>query len=110
VCVCVCAGLVRRQQGRIVESLQLFQAALCLAPKSVPILKQVGRSLQLLGKHKHALDVFDQALSCGGEEDWEVHFAKGLSHLFRRDLDHAVEAFEESNSIYRHDETYMQLG
>lgn len=104
------AGLIRRQQGRITESLQLFQAALCLSPRSVRILKQVARSLQLLGKHKQALSVLEQAVVCGGGEDWEVHHAKGVCYLFRRDLDEAIEAFEEANSIHRHDDTYVQLG
>jgi Bardet-Biedl syndrome 4 protein len=106
----VIAGLIRRQQGRISESLQLFQAALCLSPRSVRILKQVARSLQLLGKHRHALDVLEQAVVCGGSEDWEVHHSKGLCYLFRRDLSNAIECFEEANSIHRHDETYLQLG
>ena len=38
-------ALIRRQQGRIQESLQLFQAATCLNPHSAANLKQVGRSL-----------------------------------------------------------------
>jgi len=38
-------GLVKRQEGAIEESLQLFQAAAFLSPKSVANLKQVARSL-----------------------------------------------------------------
>ena len=45
-------ALIRRQQGQIQESLQLFQAATALNPHNVANLKQVGRSLYLLGKHK----------------------------------------------------------
>jgi Bardet-Biedl syndrome 4 protein len=37
--------MVRRQQGKIQESLQLFQAAAKLNPSNVENLKQVGRSL-----------------------------------------------------------------
>lgn len=39
------AGLVKRQQGQIAESLTLFQAATCLNPRNVVNLKQVARSL-----------------------------------------------------------------
>jgi Bardet-Biedl syndrome 4 protein len=38
-------ALIRRQQGCIGESLQLFQAATVLNPHNVANLKQVGRSL-----------------------------------------------------------------
>jgi acyl-CoA synthetase (AMP-forming)/AMP-acid ligase II len=41
--------------------LTTFQAALCLNPTNVNNLKQVGRSLYLLGKHNTALEVFDEA-------------------------------------------------
>ncbi len=50
-----------RAQGRIQESLALFQAATCLNPQNPSNLKQVGRCLFLLGKHKAALDVYDEA-------------------------------------------------
>ncbi|CAE7719576.1 BBS4 [Symbiodinium sp. KB8] len=103
-------GMIRRQQGRITESLQLFQAALCLSPRNVRILKQVARSLQLLGKHRNALSVLEQAVVCGASEDWEVHHAKGVCYLFRRDLDDAINAFEEANSCHPHESTYLQLG
>ena len=64
-------ALIKRQQGRIQESLQLFQAATCLNPHNVCNLKQVGRSLYLLGKHKAAIDVYDEARRIG-TEDWEI--------------------------------------
>ena len=51
-------ALIKRQRGRIQESLQLFQAATALNPHNVDNLKQVGRSLYLLGKHKAAVDVY----------------------------------------------------
>jgi len=41
----VCTGLIRRQQGAVQESLQLFQSAAALNPLNLNNLKQVGRSL-----------------------------------------------------------------
>ena len=41
----ICTGLILRQQGNIQESLQLFQAANFLNPRSAANLKQVARSL-----------------------------------------------------------------
>ena len=69
-------ALIRRRQGRIQESLQLFQAATALNPHSVDNLKQVARSLYLLGKHKAASDVYDEAAKIAAEEDWRITTTK----------------------------------
>jgi tetratricopeptide (TPR) repeat protein len=74
-------ALIRRQQGRIQESLQLFQAATCLNPHSATNLKQVGRSLFLLGKHKSAIDVYNEAEKLA-PDDWELWHSKGLSYMY----------------------------
>eukprot|EP00961_Rhodomonas_salina_P090604 1219013-Rhodomonas_salina.1 len=41
-------------------------------------LPQVGRSLFLLGRHKASMDVLEQAVRVGGDEDWELWHNKGL--------------------------------
>ena len=64
-------ALIKRQRGEINESLQLFQAATCLNPHNIANLKQVGRSLYLLARHKAALDVYEEALRIG-VDDWEI--------------------------------------
>ncbi len=69
-------GLILRHQGRIEESLNNFQAALCLNPMNINNLKQVGRSLYLLGKHKTALEAFDEAEQLNSE-DREIWHNKG---------------------------------
>lgn len=102
-------ALIRRQQGSIQESLELFQAATCLNPHNIANLKQVGRSLYLLGKHKQATEVYNEALRIG-IDDWEIHHNKGLCCLYLKNNKGAIEAFQQANAIQRHDATYMQLG
>ena len=60
-------ALITRQRGEIQQALELFQAATCLNPSNVRNLKQVGHSLYLLGKHKAALGVYEQARSLSAE-------------------------------------------
>lgn len=103
-------ALIKRQQGRIQESLQLFQAATALNPHNVANLKQVGRSLYLLGKHKAAVDVYDEAQRVSTTEDWEIWHNKGLCHMYLKHYDASMECFRSANDVQRHDTTYRQMG
>jgi tetratricopeptide (TPR) repeat protein len=73
-------GLIRRHQGKVDESLELFQAAAYLNPTNASNLKQTARSLFLLGKHAAALDVYNetQELSDATRNDWEIWHFKGM--------------------------------
>ena len=102
-------ALIKRQRGEINESLQLFQAATCLNPHNVANLKQVGRSLYLLARHKAALDVYEEALRIG-VDDWEIWHNKGLCNMYLKQYGQSIECFKRANSIQRHDTTFMQLG
>ena len=102
-------ALIKRQRGEINESLQLFQAATCLNPHNIANLKQVGRSLYLLARHKAALDVYEEALRIG-VDDWEIWHNKGLCNMYLKQYDASADCFKRANSIQRHDTTYMQLG
>ena len=102
------SALVLRNQGRIEESLTTFQAALCLNPTNVNNLKQVGRSLFLLGKHKNALDVFSEAEKIS-PDDRDIHHSKGMCYLYLKSYENAVDSFENANSIQRYESTFIQL-
>ena len=102
-------ALIYRQKGRVQESLTTFQAALCLNPMSVANLKQVGISLYLLGRHKSAIEVFDEA-ELLAPEDRDLHHNKGLCYFYLKQYDKAESCFESANSILRHESTYIQLG
>merc|ERR1712232_354181 len=102
-------ALIKRQEGQVQESLQLFQAATCINPHNVYNLKQVGRSLYLLGKHRAAIEVFDEAQKVA-PDDWEIWHNKGLCHMYLRQYENSVECFSKANQIQRHDVTFMQLG
>ena len=101
-------ALILRQRGQIQDSLSLFQSATCLNPHNICNLKQVGRSLYLLGKHKAALDVYEEALRIG-VDDWEIWHNKGLCNMYLKQYEQSAECFKKANSIQRHDTTYMQL-
>ncbi|KAJ4456870.1 putative Bardet-Biedl syndrome 4 protein [Paratrimastix pyriformis] len=102
-------ALIKRRQGRIQESLELFQQVTRLNPHSIDNLKQVGRSLFLLGKHKAAVDVYEEALTLG-IQDWELWHNKGMCFMYLKDFAKAEECFAHARKAERHDVTHMQLG
>ncbi|CAM9913416.1 unnamed protein product [Discosporangium mesarthrocarpum] len=117
-------ALIMRMEGRVHESLTLFQAATCLNPQNPGNLKQVGRCLYLLGKHKSALDVYDEAQKAREtsnigpgrnmkyleSEDWEVWHNKALSFIALKQYPKALDCLKQANAISRHDSTFMQMG
>uniref|UniRef100_A0A7S1QZ06 Bardet-Biedl syndrome 4 protein homolog n=1 Tax=Neobodo designis TaxID=312471 RepID=A0A7S1QZ06_NEODS len=102
-------GLITRIQGNLEQSLQCFQACTMLSPLSVANLKQVGRTLYLLGRHKNALEIYEDAKQYA-EEDWELSHNAGQCHMYLKNFDQAEECFMRANVIQRHDSTYLQLG
>eukprot|EP00742_Colponemidia_sp_Colp-10_P004412 GILJ01004709.1.p1 GENE.GILJ01004709.1~~GILJ01004709.1.p1 ORF type:complete len:470 (-),score=67.56 GILJ01004709.1:204-1574(-) len=102
-------ALIERQRGKIQESLQLFQAATCLNPQNPLNLKQVGRSLYLLGRHRDAIAVYEESENIS-PDDWEIYHNRGLCLMYLRQYEEAIDSFKRANSIQRHDATFMQLG
>ena len=101
-------GLILRQRGKIEESLPIFQAALHLNRQNVNNLKQVGQTLYLLGKHREAMDVLDQASDIQGE-DRAIWYCKGLCAKFLGEYDDAVEYFKTSNSILQSEKAFLAI-
>ncbi|GLI61293.1 hypothetical protein VaNZ11_003647 [Volvox africanus] len=102
-------ALIMRHRGKIQESLQLFQQATAINPHNVANLKQVGRSLYLLGKHKAAVDVYEEAQKFGAP-DWEIMHNKGLCYMYLKQYERAIESFRVAIDIQPHDSTFLQLG
>jgi Bardet-Biedl syndrome 4 protein len=102
-------GLILRQKGQIQDSLSLFQATVMLNPNNPSNLKQVGRSYYLLGRHRDAIECYEEAQKLS-PEDWEIWYNKGLCFSSTKQFEEAEECFMRSNSIQRHDATYMELG
>jgi Bardet-Biedl syndrome 4 protein len=53
-------GLISRQEGNVQLSLELFQKAVQLNPRNPENMKQMARSLFLLGRHKAALEAYSE--------------------------------------------------
>lgn len=102
-------ALILRLEGRINESLELFQSCTILSPKSLDNYKQVARSLFLLARHKAALDVYNETekMSSG---DWEIAHNKGVCYMYLKELEKAKECLKEAISIHNNELSCIMLG
>ncbi|XP_066557858.1 BBSome complex member BBS4 isoform X2 [Amia ocellicauda] len=92
-------ALVLRLEGKIQQSLELFQSCALLNPRSSDNLKQVARSLFLLGKHKAAIEVYNEAAKLN-QKDWEISHNLGVCYMYLKDF----------KNLNKHDLTFMMLG
>uniref|UniRef100_A0A671PWA2 Bardet-Biedl syndrome 4 protein-like n=1 Tax=Sinocyclocheilus anshuiensis TaxID=1608454 RepID=A0A671PWA2_9TELE len=102
-------ALIMRLEGKIQQSLELFQSCAILNPKSSDNLKQVARSLFLLGKHKAAIEVYNEAARLN-QKDWEISHNLGVCYIYTKDFKSAEEQLNLALQLNKHDLTYMMLG
>lgn len=101
-------ALIFRHEGKIQESLELFQTCSILNT-SPDNLKQVARSLFLLGRHKNAIDVYEEAsrMNC---KDWELCHNLGICYMNLQNHKLAFENFRQALQLRANDETFVALG
>ncbi|XP_013921825.1 PREDICTED: Bardet-Biedl syndrome 4 protein-like, partial [Thamnophis sirtalis] len=102
-------ALIFRLEGKIHESLEFFQTCAILRPRSADNLKQVARSLFLLGKHKAAIEVYNDAAQ-HNEKDWEIYHNLGVCYMQLKYFHKAKDQLNNALQLNRHDLTYMTLG
>ncbi|KAJ7311191.1 hypothetical protein JRQ81_006801 [Phrynocephalus forsythii] len=102
-------ALLFRLEGKIQESLELFQTCAIRNPRSADNLKQVARSLFLLGKHKAAIEVYNDAAQLN-QKDWEICHNLGVCYMHLKYFNKAKDQLNKALQLNRHDLTYMMLG
>lgn len=102
-------ALVHRQEGRIVEALDLFQKCVIENPSLVNI-KQVAKSLALLGRYRVAIDAYKEGLT-RKSDDWEIYHNLGLCYMQLREFSEAKQYLLQALQISEIQETsYLALG
>ncbi|XP_077935257.1 BBSome complex member BBS4 isoform X4 [Halichoerus grypus] len=102
-------ALIFRLEGNIQESLELFQTCAVLSPQCADNLKQVARSLFLLGKHKAAIEVYNEAAKLN-QKDWEICHNVGVCYIYLKQFSKAQDQLHNALHLNRHDLTYIMLG
>ncbi|XP_035884116.1 Bardet-Biedl syndrome 4 protein isoform X5 [Phyllostomus discolor] len=102
-------ALIFRLEGNIQDSLELFQTCAVLSPQCADNLKQVARSLFLLGKHKAATEVYNEAAKLN-QKDWEICHNLGVCYIYLKQFNKARDQLHHALHLNRHDLTYIMLG
>ncbi len=101
-------ALVYRQEGRINEALDCFQNCFHENP-CLNTIKQVAKSLALLGRYRLAIDAYKEALT-HTTDDWEIVHNLGLCYLNLNELREAKKYFLQALQISENQEaSYLSL-
>lgn len=101
-------ALILREEGNIQQSLDVFQQCVQIDQSNANNLKQVARSLFLLGRHKAALQVYKEASKIS-IDDWEIYHNQGICLMYLRNYQKARELLRLALNTSRHDISYMML-
>lgn len=102
-------GLAHRQEGRITEALDLFHRCVVENPSLVNI-KQVAKTLALLGRYRAAIDAYKEALT-RTNNDWEIFHNLGLCYMQLREFEEAKQNFLQAIQVSEIQEaSYLALG
>nr|CAD7587070.1 unnamed protein product [Timema genevievae] len=93
----------------IMESLEYFQTCHVLNPRSVDNIKQVARSLYLLGRHRLAVEAYLEAEAVATKPDWAIYHNLGLCLVHVGEQAKAKDNFLRALQCSRQEETYMAL-
>ncbi|XP_066924866.1 Bardet-Biedl syndrome 4 protein-like [Clytia hemisphaerica] len=102
-------ALILREEGDIQQSLDVFQICVQYNSNNPDNLKQVARSLFLLGRHKASLQVYKEASKLS-IDDWEIFHNQGVCLMYLKQFERAKELLRKALHTSRHDITYMMLG
>jgi len=100
---------IKRNRGDLNESLELLRKSYSFNENNSELLKDIGKSLVLLGKYRMAIDIYDEILS-RKQEDSEAYYQKAICCMNLKEYDTASACFMRANTIRSDERMFMQLG
>ena len=102
-------SLIKRYRGEINESLDLLRKCFSYNEHNPQIMKEIGKSLLLLGKFKMSIEIYDEILS-KHEDDWESYQEKGICNMNLQDYEMANSCFTKALELNNNEGTLIYLG
>ncbi|XP_076165097.1 Bardet-Biedl syndrome 4 [Ptiloglossa arizonensis] len=102
-------GLILRREGRIQDSLDCFQTAYNVNSTNVNNVKQIAKSLLIMGSHKRAIEVYLEAEKISTVPDWEIYLNLGECHAKLNQLYEAKRHLKRSMELTKNELPYIAL-
>ncbi|XP_015126742.1 Bardet-Biedl syndrome 4 protein [Diachasma alloeum] len=102
-------GLILRREGKIQVSLDCFQNCYNVNSTNVNNVKQIAKSLFLLGSHKRAVDAYLEAGRMSAAPDWEIHHSLGECYVKLNLSEDAKREFKRSTELTKNEIPYLSL-
>ncbi|XP_076666586.1 Bardet-Biedl syndrome 4 isoform X2 [Andrena cerasifolii] len=102
-------GLILRREGNIQDSLNCFQTAYNVNSTNVNNVKQIAKSLLIMGSHKRAIDAYLEAEKISTVPDWEVYLNLGECYMKLNQLHEAKRHLKRSIELTKNELPYIAL-
>ncbi|KAF4533413.1 hypothetical protein B566_EDAN013287 [Ephemera danica] len=102
-------GIILRQEGKMQESLDYFQACQTYNPGHIENLKQIAKSWLLAGRHEAAIDTYAEIERALKKSDWEICHNLGLCWYYMKDMEKAKSYFLQASQLSNHSQSYIML-
>ncbi|KAI4504572.1 hypothetical protein M0802_000122 [Mischocyttarus mexicanus] len=102
-------GLILRKEGKIQDSLDSFQAAYNVNSSNVNNVKQIAKSLLIMGSHKRAVEAYLEAEKTSILPDWEIYYSLGECYVKLDQLQEAKKHFKRSIELTKNELPYLAL-
>ncbi|XP_071443359.1 BBSome complex member BBS4 [Hetaerina americana] len=94
-------GLLLRQEGKVLDSLECFKVCQLMNPKNPQYIKQQAYSLSLVGRTQEAIDKYVEADEITERKDWELAFRLGQCYFQIGDYEKARIYLENASKLNR---------
>ncbi|XP_012258563.2 Bardet-Biedl syndrome 4 protein [Athalia rosae] len=102
-------GLILRKEGKVQDSMDCFQTCYTLNARSVDNVKQIAKSLFLLGSHKRSLEAYLEAEKMSALSDWEVFYKLGECYVKLNQLSEGKKCLERAIGLTSDERPYRTL-
>ncbi|XP_014489483.1 PREDICTED: Bardet-Biedl syndrome 4 protein isoform X2 [Dinoponera quadriceps] len=96
-------GLILRKEGKIQDSLDCFQTAYNVNSTNVDNVKQIAKSLLIMGSHQRAIDAYIEAEKISVLPDWEIYNGLGEAHVKLNQLQEAKKYLKRSAELTKNE-------
>ncbi|XP_011860397.1 PREDICTED: Bardet-Biedl syndrome 4 protein homolog isoform X1 [Vollenhovia emeryi] len=92
-------GLILRKEGKIQDSLDCFQTAYNVNSTNLDNVKQIAKSLLIMGSHKRAIDAYMEAEKISLLPDWEIYHGLGEAYVKLNQLQEGKKHIKRSTEL-----------